>query len=172
VLALAVAAPYAEAQEIASSLNQLRVLVKVGDTVTVTDDMGRETQGSLATLSSASLELEVGGARRTFTESGIRTIRQRRPDPLRNGALWGLGFGGGLGLLGCLGVAAASDEYGFVPGCVLAYGGLGAAIGVGVDAMISGTHVIFSRHAGVSSRVDISPMMAPARQGVLVSVRF
>lgn len=172
LLLVAAAAPESDAQDLASSLNQLRVLVTVGDTVAVTDEMGLETRGSIATLSSASLELDVDGARRAFAESSIRSIRQRRPDPLKNGALWGLGVGGGLGLLGCFGVAAASDEYGFVPGCVAAYGGLGAAIGVGVDAMISGTHVIFSRPAGVSSRLGVSTIVTPTHQGVLVSFRF
>jgi hypothetical protein len=50
-----------EAQDAVNSFDQLAVLVKPGDTVTVTDGAGRETRGSIAAVSSASLELMAGG---------------------------------------------------------------------------------------------------------------
>jgi hypothetical protein len=64
--------------------------------VTVTDGTGRETRGTIAALSPSSLELTLGGSRRSFLESETRTIRQRRPDPLvgreRKGVLLSFGF--------------------------------------------------------------------------------
>ena len=48
VVLLAVAMP-ARAQEPATSLNQLRVLVRRGDTVSVIDSTGRELKGTIDT---------------------------------------------------------------------------------------------------------------------------
>ena len=76
-------------QELAGSFDQLRVLVKAGDTVRVTDSAGEEVRGTLTDLSSSSLALRVGGTRRTFLETDITAIHQRRNDSLANGAKWG-----------------------------------------------------------------------------------
>ena len=161
-----------EAQEVASSLDQLRVLVKPKDTVTVTDAAGQQIRGTIAALSPASLELVFDGKRRTFLDSDITTIRQRRSDSLKNGALWGLGVGVGLGGLCTLAVLSESGEYGLIPLCALVYGGMGAAIGVGVDAMIRGTQVIYSKSTGSSARLTLSPVIARERKAVLVLVGF
>src|SRR5512147_2582375 len=88
-LLLTLAAAAVDAQELAGSLDQLRVLVKSGDTIRVTDRAGREVRGSVIDISGSSLELATGGSQRTFLESDITTIRQRRPDSLANGAKWG-----------------------------------------------------------------------------------
>jgi hypothetical protein len=88
----------ASAQQLASSFDQLAVLVRPGDTVTVTDGAGREVRGTVATLSPASLELIVSGGRQSFRQDEARLIRQRRSDSLKNGARWGAGDGAGLGL--------------------------------------------------------------------------
>ncbi len=69
VLAVFVAsAPIAEGQEPAASFEQLRLLVRAGDRVTVTDAAGRETEGKIAALSPSRLELTVNGRRRDFAE--------------------------------------------------------------------------------------------------------
>jgi hypothetical protein len=60
ILLFAGTATAADAQEIAGSFDQLRVLVKPGDTVTLTDSTGNETRGKILTLSSTSLALSVG----------------------------------------------------------------------------------------------------------------
>jgi hypothetical protein len=167
------AVPTVEAQELATSLEQLRVLVKLGDSVRVTDGTGQETRGTIAELASASLTLVAGGNRRAFLENDIRTIRQRRPDSLSNGAKWGFGIGAGLGLLGGLAVVAqydGDDAAVILPTVALLYGGIGAGVGVGIDAMITGTRVIYARPAGSSARRTISPLVTPSRKGVLVSL--
>ena len=92
LLLVAVTASPAAAQELAGSFDQLRVLVKPGDTIRVTDDAGQEARGTIAALTSTSLELLVAGNRRNFLESDVRTIRHRCSDPLGNGAKWGFGI--------------------------------------------------------------------------------
>jgi hypothetical protein len=83
---IALTASPAAAQELAGSFDQLRVLLKPGDTIRVTDGAGQEARGTIAALTSTSPELLVGGNRRNFLESDVRTIRHRRSDPLGNGA--------------------------------------------------------------------------------------
>jgi hypothetical protein len=159
---------FAEAQELATSFNQLRVLVKPGDTITVTDTVGREVRGSIAELSDTSLVLLVGGNRRDMPADEVSVIRQRRPDSLANGAKWGLGIGVGLGLLGVAAVASEDDvsDVGFAVLGVLLYGAMGAGIGVGIDAMISSDQVIFA------ARRSTAIAREAARPGLSLSFRF
>jgi len=135
------------AQELAGSFDQLRVLVKAGDTIRVTDRTGREVRGSVIDVSASSLALATGGSRRTFLESDVTSIRQRRPDSLSNGAKWGFAVGAGLGLLA--GITIASEYEGssgtaLIPMLALVYGGIGAGAGAGIDALHSSEHVIFA----------------------------
>lgn len=96
------AAPIAEAQGIASSYEQLRQLVEPGDTVRVVQADSTEVAGEILDLSSSSLALQVKGARVEVLERKVRTIRQRRGDPLRNGAWWGFGAGAAFVVLATL----------------------------------------------------------------------
>lgn len=146
-----------EAQGIASSFEQLRLLVSPGDTVSLTDSTGREMTGIIAALSSSSLALLVAGSRHDLGEGDVRRIRQRRGDSLGNGALWGFGIGAGLGL----GLVLGSDEdnkagWALVAGTI--YGGLFASAGVGIDAMIRGRPVIYENPNISSARVTLSPL--------------
>jgi hypothetical protein len=75
------------------------VLVKRGDTVSVVDRDGTEVRGPISALSSSSLAIVMAGSQKSFLESEIDTIRQRRPDSLANGAKWGFGIGAGLDAL-------------------------------------------------------------------------
>lgn len=162
-----------DAQEIAGSFDQLRVLVKPGDKITVTDDAGREVTGSIAELSPSSLALVAGGQRRSLQATDINTIRQRRSDSLANGAKWGFGVGAGLGLLAGLAMAEAygeSDAGAMVVIGALVYGGIGAGIGVGVDAMNSANQVIYARRTTSAARVSLAPLVSHQRRGVFVSV--
>ena len=145
-----------QAQELAGSFDQLRVLVKAGDTIRVTDRTGHEVRGSLIDVSASSLALATGGSQRTFLESDVASIRQRRPDSLSNGAKWGFAVGAGLGLLA--GITIASEYEGssgtaLIPMLALVYGGIGAGAGAGIDALHSSEQVIYGRRLRVSVRL-------------------
>jgi hypothetical protein len=175
LLLLALATPTVDAQELAGSLNQLRVLVKPGDTVTITDASGREIRGTIAELSSASLELLVEGSRRPFLESDIKMIRQRRPDSLSNGAKWGFGIGAGLGLIATASVdelEGTGEKAAWIVLGTLVYGGIGAGVGVGLDAMISSDQVIYSQATGSASHVALRPLFTRGRIGLQASLAF
>jgi len=137
----------ASAQELAGSFEQLRVLVKPGDIVRVTDRAGEEVRGSITDLSSSSLALRVDGTRRTFLQNDVAAVYQRRNDSLANGAKWGFVAGAALGVLG--GMAIAREYEGasgsaYIPILGLVYGSIGAGAGAGIDAMHRGEQVIFA----------------------------
>ncbi len=131
-------ASLAHPQGIAGSFEQLRLLVRAGETVTVRDRAGNDTRGRISSLSPERLLLESGSQSREFRETDVSTIRARRSDSLSNGALWGLGVGGGIGILGVVGACNGDESCGgWAALAGLLYGGLGAGIGVGVDAAIA-----------------------------------
>ena len=94
------AATSAQAQELAGTFEQLRVLVKAGDTLTVTDTAGQPVRGKLVNLSSSSLSLNVSGTTREFQKVDVNAIAKRGSDSLKNGALIGMAVGGGLAAVG------------------------------------------------------------------------
>ena len=157
LLAVLVVAGHAEAQELAGTFDQLRVLVKQGDRIRIVNTAGEELVGTIADLSAASLTLESDGMKRNFDERDIDTIRQRRPDSLRNGALWGFTIGGALGLLGGIALSGADgSSAAIIPVITLAYGGLGAGIGTGVDAMWSAERVIYARRTTIAFSIPLN----------------
>ena len=96
---VAVMGAHADAQELASDLNQLRVLVKAGDSLTVTDTGGQRTQGRLVQLDASAIVLELPNKQRQqFDGAMVDTVEGRRGDSLKNGALMGLISGGALGI--------------------------------------------------------------------------
>ena len=167
VLVLLVA-PQAQAQQLASTFDQLRVLLKQNDTLTITDTSGQRLRGKVSTVSSSRLVLDVSGTVREFQNSEVEEIRMRRPDPLGNGALTGMAIGAGLAVAAVASQASGS-ELGWIPLAALVYGGIGAGIGVGVDALIERDRVIYARS---TSSISITPVFGNKRPGVFVSVRL
>ena len=146
-------------------------LVKQGQTIDVIDDQGQESRGKVRSLSSSILTLDRNG---TSTEIPFDRIAQiaRPTDGLGNGALIGLGAGVAFGLLAstvgtddCLPCGA-----GFVVGSALVAGGIGAGIGVGVDALIRRDRVIYRRDTRRQTRV--APVLGRGVAGAVVSVNW
>ena len=168
-----------EAQAV-DSFTQLQVIVKLGDTITITDSTGRKTEGSILTLSSSTLVLLTEGRRRELQEHDVAAISQRRADSLKNGALWGLGAGAASGfIISGVGSAAASIWAGpdaRVPvGPVLAgtvlMAGMGTGIGMAVDALIKRDRLIYSR-SSTAVTVGIAPFMVSGRKGILLALHL
>ncbi len=163
-----------QAQTIATSFLQLQVLVGRGDTITVRDPGGIDTTGKIDSLSPASLILLTETGPRELRESDVASIRQRRGDPLRNGAVIGLISGAGVAAALAALSGAMSDgdtlTVGDVAAFVGVYSGLGAAIGVGVDALIVSRQVIYEKPR--TGSFTIAPLMAPGRCGATISLAF
>jgi hypothetical protein len=177
VLVLCVAAPAAAGQGIATTFQELRLLVRPGDHVTVTDVNGRDVSGKIKDLSASSLALTVDGQPREWRETEVATIRQRRGDSLANGAWIGLGIGAGLAAVG-IAVAFSSEDYdgdvnfGEAVLVTAMYGGLGAAIGTGIDALITRRQVIFETRSPSGIAFQFAPLLTPTRAVARVSIGF
>ena len=156
----------ARAQGQADSFDQLSVLVRPGEKVTVTPATGSPFSGRIASLSPDTLTLLVGKERRTLQERDVTSIRHRRDDSLANGAAWGLGIGAAAGFAPC-------GRCHIGPGLMMGgiFGGIGAGIGVGIDALIRGNVLVYRGRAS-GGRVVVTPQLAPSHKGINVSVRF
>ena len=170
-LCLAALPSVALAQGIAKNLDELRLIVRVGEKVSVTDVSRTEVSGRLLSLSSSVLTLEVAGRSREFKDSDIATISQRRGDSLANGALWGLAVGAGLATAAVVSVGVEDGDGGWAAGAILAYAGIGTGIGVGIDALITRRQVIFERPAGATA-VNLVPLMTGGRKGAALRITF
>ena len=111
--------------------------------------------------------------RRAFHPDDTIRIRQRRGDSLANGTWWGFGIGAGAALL-----AVAADDSGLVNDAGWAvvaaavYGGIGAGIGVSVDALIRRREIIYDHKAGGPPTLTIVPVFGPTRAGARLAVTF
>jgi hypothetical protein len=56
-------------------------------------------------------------------------------------------------------------------GAVAAYAGLGAGIGVGIDALITHSHVVYQRPTP-SSALRFVPILSDGRRGLAVSLSY
>lgn len=180
----------------ARSFMELRLLVKTGDEVSVTDSWGLQWTGRVAELSDASLAIRVSGTRRDFPEGHVDRI-ESRGDPLWNGALIGLGVGAGIGLLAgriavntpstCSSPAPGACDFlaPLVVGAYLLTGmTVGTASGLATDALIRKRTLLYAAPGQSFSAGDrLSPMPSKAglqmlpllsreRTGVSIAIRF
>ena len=162
------------AAQTAESFEQLRVLVQPGETVSIKDTTGAISHGRVAALSSTSLTLQGSTFTREFLEEQVLSIARRRQDPLGNGALVGLAVGGGLAIAAGGSTCNGDDWVNLCEGgtvLLLAgmWGGLGAAIGLGIDALIVREHPVY-RAPVQELRISVQPIFSAGRRGVLVSL--
>ncbi|HEY7290341.1 MAG TPA: hypothetical protein VH583_10945 [Vicinamibacterales bacterium] len=164
----------AAAQEVASSFEQLRVLVRPSDHVKVIEPDGREVKGVVHAVSDETLTLRVHGREESIPQSRVSQIQTTWDDPLANGARNGFIVGAVLGGLSALAlVGDTRADLVFVPYAVLVDGGLGAAIGAGVDALITSQRVIYdSRTKTSASAVSVVPLLTRQQRGLALSLRF
>lgn len=158
----------------------IQQLVTSGQVVSVTTDEGDEFVGKIGGITTDSLS--VISKRETVTIPYPQIIKiDHAPDGLANGAKIGLLAGAALGVAliaaedmnGCSNAERASffgcsDPTGlaYVLGAVVC-GGLGSALGVGIDALIRRDPEIYKRRPG--PRITLAPAFGPrgARGAVL-----
>jgi hypothetical protein len=161
------------AQEPVRNFSQLNTRLKPGDTVWVTDGHGREVKGKIQTLSPDTVALK-GDRARAFAGRDVSLIRQRQPDGIWNGALIGLGVGGGLAAAGCVAESGYSDS--FCPAYILLYPAMGLGIGAAIDALIPGKKIVAYRapdsSGAASARLSVAPVLMPRHKGVAVALSF
>lgn len=183
VLPMVLALPVS-AQDVATSFEQLRGLVKAGDTVYVTDANGKRTKGKLGELSPASLELLVrqtqsDGSEKwvpkaRLSEGEVRQITLERRDSLKNGTLIGLAVGGGLALavvVQAYHFCSCSEPYTVFPAALFDVGA-GVGIGAAIDALNFERTTVYLTPGQRSSRVQVLPLLSKSAAGAKMSVTF
>lgn len=180
VIGILATAPTGFAQEAtAASFDALVERIRIGQSIWVTDQAGREVRGTLERLTNNGLVLKADGLE-AFAVPEIRRVRARKFDSLKNGALVGLGIGGTMATAWCIG--AAADDSGDIDARVecaegfTVFPGLGALIGLAVDAAIPGrVHVVYEApRRGVASRMSVTvcPLFSSRAKGVALSWAF
>ena len=164
-----------EAQSVASSFDQLSVLVKPGDKIRIVDAAGAEADGRIGMLSRDTLTLVTRAGPRQLGENDVAQISQRRGDSLQNGALIGAAAGVGYGLALLTFAAALSDGGDVIPASVVTgmvvFTGMGAAAGAGIDALIARRQVIY-RKPGSPGRIKVTALFGPGRRGAAITLQF
>ena len=171
---IALTAGSASAQPPARTFDQLSVLAVPGETLEITSVTGDHLRGSLAELSPTSLTVVAGGRNHQFQMNDVAAITARRPDALDNGARWGFLVGAGLGVLGALATTNEFNSHGSQVGfgvlIGVIYGGLGAGVGVAIDAMVKSQQTIFSNRG--SRRITLAPTVSSHTRTLALSWRF
>jgi hypothetical protein len=137
-----------------------------GERISLVAASGERLSGRVIAITASSLSMQIGNEVRRFAEAEIQTVRQRRADSLRNGALIGFGAGAGVGLTTPCGRCHLD--------LTLAMGAAGAAIGVGIDALIKSEVVVFRGHGASARQITVVPQIAKSHKGLglAVSLRF
>jgi hypothetical protein len=158
----------------------IRQRVKAGQKVRITDDQGREWQGRIEAFAPDNLVLLMNDRHRRDVPYAAVLRIDRPHDTLANGARIGFVSGALYGLL-ALAVEENADcepagffgcgdptgaAYALIPAVL---GGIGAGIGVGIDALIRREPTLFRRG---DSRVMLAPSLGRGVRGLSFSVRW
>ena len=173
LLAALAAAARADAQTAEprnASFERLGLLLAQGERIRVTDGAGRDWQGRLIDLSPSTLSLRIAGVRHDLQEADVAVIRRRQRDGLGNGALVGF-LSGAAVAVSLLTAEEGNVDRGAALLATSLFGAAGAGVGVGVDALIQRSQVVY-RAEGAAQRLTISPLLSRDRRGLSLSLAF
>lgn len=154
-----------------TALATLETLENGSDRVTVTDRSGRQFRGTVIDVSESQLALKTAEETRRFDVQDIGSVRVRKGDSLRNGTLTGAAIGGGVTSLIFLDNECHDDPFCYT--VVGVWTGIGALIGMGVDALIHRNVVVYTAPAsGARRELIVAPFVERNRAGVRLAVAF
>jgi hypothetical protein len=167
----------AAAQGDVTAFDQLNTRLKLGNTVRVTDNDGREVKGTLTELSDTSITVN-SGVPTTFEAGRVRGIRKGDGKSFRRPVTWGMLIGGVV--VGAAGAHfAVAHNGGEAVGAVFLWGGtIGLGIGAGGGAILGAAlpakwkEVYRAPGASGGARVSVAPMITPRAKGVVLSLSF
>jgi hypothetical protein len=172
VLVAALAVPaIARGQETAGSVDQLRFVLAPGSEIRVVEADGKSVKGRFDGISGQSIAMTIQGTHVLLDQDVIIRIDERHDDSLANGARNGFYVGAGFGFLGGAAILMEGGSPAFLPIVTAFYGGIGAGIGVAIDALIRTERTVYDVHARRAS-LAVAPVVGRARKGVAVTVGF
>jgi hypothetical protein len=147
-----------------SLLEDLALRVNLNDQLRVDDRSGVATTGRLTRLTAQEITLQTAAGEKHFTRETVRQIAVRHR-PLRMAVLIGAGAGAAIGAVaGC-----AGPDREECPDAWIMAGAPGAALGLGVGALIHNATIVYPEP---EQRTFIVPAISRGTIGVLVSRRW
>jgi hypothetical protein len=148
----------------------LEAILIPGMTAWITDSSGREVRTRIVDVSGGIVTAMADGADWRVPVGDVMRVRVRRADSLLNGALIGAGAAVASGLFLCQ-LTEPWDNCRDDIGPMLRIGAAGAAIGIGVDALVRGRRTIYE--AGrASARLSAVPLLARRAGGFRIAISF
>ncbi len=161
------AASAASAQQPQPNLDAILI---PGMTAWITDSSGREARTRIVDVSGGIVTAMADGGDWRVPVGNITRVRVRRADSLINGALIGAGAAVASGLFLCQ-LTEPWDNCRDDIGPMLRIGAAGAAIGIGIDALVRGRRTIYE--AGrASARLSAVPLLARRAGGFRIAISF
>jgi hypothetical protein len=137
--------------------------VQLGDLVIVTDVHGVTSSGALVDLTPASLTLKSADRRKTLELAEVGRVQRRQ-----NGIVLGGIIGGAAGLaLGVMAAVGSDAEIG--AGGIALDTLLGAAIGIGIDALVARPRTLYKR---AERRAAVQPIVGRHTVGVRLALSY
>jgi hypothetical protein len=151
----------------------LSSLVQPGDDVYVTDTSGDESRVRVAAVFPLSLTVRNGNQLRVLTANDIREIKRTRRDPVTNGLAMGILTGFGSSALYLLAVCREGVDCSGIGAATMAGAtGIGAAIGVTIDAVIRERETIYRNPAAGLRSLSVAPLVTAERKAVVIKLAF
>ena len=162
ILAVSLVAPSQGSAQALQSFEDLALRVDLDDRLLVEDASGGRTTGRLAGLTAGEITLQTAAGEKHFTRETVGQVAVRR-QPLRLAVLIGAGAGAAAGAVAtCTG--PEREECANAP---IIAGGIGAALGLAVGALIHKTTI----YPEPEKRISIVPAISRGAVGVTVSRR-
>ena len=148
-----------------SDFSQLETTLKQNDQLTLTTDSGTKIKGKLIQASPDQITVKLKGGSQQIPASRILKVQRSR-----NGVLLGAVIGAGVGILPALALSEYAHNEGGDSAIALIPIGLGAAVGIGIDALLSTKRTMYERNP--NQRLTLSPVLDRNRVGARVAWRF
>ncbi|HET9834303.1 MAG TPA: hypothetical protein VFP91_21415 [Vicinamibacterales bacterium] len=164
---LVVGAMSAGAQDVATSFNELRSRIKIGDAVTLTDSAGRLMMGRLVYVSGDRLEI-FDGTFRQFAEVDVEAISRRWHESVGTGAAWGAVIGATIGLL-TMSAELSSYRAPYAIEATALFAAPGAAAGAVLARLSIHQRLVFAKS---DHQFSIVPLIERNRTGAVLTARW
>lgn len=149
-----------------TTFEDLALRIDLGDRAHIGLPGGGRFSGRVVDLTRDAIEIESSSGRRRFAAAEVGRV-EVSGDSLRNGAVIGFVSGALFGGLAATGLGNVKAGEVVVTG--LLFGGVGAGIGLGIDALIRGNRLVYR---AAPPRASLVPVITPRAVGLTAAFRW
>lgn len=167
LLGLLVVTPGVASAQPVTQFDDLALRLSLGDRAEIGLRDGSRISGRVIELTRDAIEIASSAGKRRLAAEDVGLV-EVRGDSLRNGAAIGFLSGAALGVLFAGGF---SDHLtaGEAVGSACIVGGVGAGIGLGIDALVERTTVVYRADR---PRASLAPIVTPRAVGLIGAIRW